>query len=146
MTDHPCVATEGLMPKVLGTVKKTLAIATLGLLCTQLIIPPEIQQPVDGGGNFTYLVDGDLIPRPYDMFRKKSIIIIELNGKEYRAVVDHKLDINSLRVVVSDINVENPIAEISMFDIHTKELKPIVEVQLLEVHNEYTNKVEVKFI
>ena len=51
-----------------------------------------------------------------------------------------------LETVSSDINVENPIAEISMFDIHTKELKPIVEVQLLEVHNEYTNKVEVKFI
>ncbi|URC15232.1 hypothetical protein GD1_108 [Paraglaciecola Antarctic GD virus 1] len=145
--EHTSIASEGLVPKVISKVKKTLAIATLGLLSTQLVIPPEIKQPLfDSGGNFTYIVDGDVIPQPYDMFRKKSIVVIEINGIEYRAVVDHKLDINSTQVRVISIDVENPIAEISMFDTNSKEIKSIVEVQLLEVKNDYTNKVEVEFI
>ena len=146
MSDHKCIATEGLFPSTLSKVKKTLSIATLGLMCLSVELPPEILQPVSSGGNFTYLVDGDLIPRPYDMFRKKSIIVVRFEGKEYRAVVDRKLDINSIKIVVDDLNVNYPTAKIYSTLTSVTENKPIVETKLLEVTNEYKNTVEVKLI
>jgi hypothetical protein len=92
------------------------------------------------------LLNGDLLPQSYDMFRKKSIIVIEINGIEYRGVFDHKLGINSTSIKVNNIDIEYPIAEVSMFDANTKEIKSIVEIQLLEVKNDYTNKIKVEFI
>jgi hypothetical protein len=145
MTDHPCIATEGLMPRVLAKVKKTLVIATLGLVCIQINVPPDTVQTGSGGGSFIQLDDRNKFYQPYDILRKKSIILVIIDGKEYRGVIDHKIGINRVSVAIENIRVKH-ISEITILDLNASELNPVFKVELLEVHNEYTNKVEVKFI
>lgn len=144
--DHKAIASEGLIPSIKKKFKHA-SIATLGILALSIPIPPEIKVPVDGGGNFTYIVDGELLPRPYDMFHKKAIIIVEIDGIEFRAVVEKTFDINSIRSIeIDNIDIENPIAKLFVSVDSVEEIKPIIEAKLLEVKNEYTNKVEIKFI
>jgi hypothetical protein len=143
MLDSLSLATQG---QLKSGINKALTIATMGLLLLTVPIPPDALKPVTGGGNYTYLVDGNVIPQPFDMFRKKSIIVVTINGKEYRAVVDQPLSINNTRIDVKSIDVNHPIAEVFIIDLKTQELTPLVVVELLEVNNEYTNQVEVEFI
>jgi hypothetical protein len=143
MLDSLSLATQGYLK---NGVNKALTIGTMGLLLITVPIPPKVLQPVTGGGNYTYLVDGNVIPQPFDVFRKKSIIVVTINGKEYRAVVDQPLSINNTRIDVKSIDVNHPIAEVFIIDLKTQELTPLVVVELLEVNNEYTNQVEVEFI
>lgn len=119
------------------------AMATLGY------IPIDLSQhtPVKSGGGGSYYVIPSQDVTDLKQFENKYIIVVVLDGVEYRSVVDRTWNINN----IGDIRVEGMEAEalreqlfVNILD--TSETKSLVKTQLIEVKNEQPGSIKVEII